>query len=119
MASLLDRSIVLDLHCDTPLLISDEGYDLGELHDFGQVDIPRMRKGGVTGVFFSVWTSATARSPTASVKKALEIIADILHELRRHPDDLTLATTAEDIVRAKKPRSKARSQSSWVSRADT
>ena len=99
--TLLERSIVVDLHCDTAMLISAEGYDLGELHDYGQVDIPRMRKGGVTGVFFSVWTSATAGSPTASVKKAIEIIGDILGEVRRHPDDLVLATTADEIVVAK------------------
>ena len=99
--TLLERSIVVDLHCDTAMLISAEGYDLGELHDYGQVDIPRMRQGGVTGVFFSVWTSATAGSPTASVKKAVEIIGDILGEVRRHPDDLVLATTADEIVEAK------------------
>ena len=99
--TLLERSIVVDLHCDTPMLISAEGYDLGDLHDYGQVDIPRMRQGGVTGVFFSVWTSATAGSPTASVKKAVEIIGEILGEIRRHPDDLVLATTADEIVDAK------------------
>ena len=44
--SLLERSIVIDLHCDTPMLIMDEGYDLGQRHDYGEVDIPRMREGG-------------------------------------------------------------------------
>ena len=99
--TLLERSIVVDLHCDTPMLISAEGYDLGERHDYGQVDIPRMRQGGVTGIFFSIWTSATARSPTASVKKALEIIDDVLVEVRRHPEDLALATTSAEIAAAK------------------
>ena len=99
--TLLERSIVVDLHCDTPMLISAEGYDLGERHDYGQVDIPRMRQGGVTGIFFSIWTSATARSPTASVKKALEIIDEVLVEVRRHPEDLALATTSAEIAAAK------------------
>ena len=83
------------------MLISAEGYNLGERHDYGQVDIPRLRQGGVTGVFFSIWTSATAGSSTASVKKALEIIDDLVAEVRRHPEDLVLATSADDIVAAK------------------
>ena len=100
--SLLERSIVLDLHCDTPMLISAEGYDLGERHDYGQVDIPRMREGGVTGVFFSIYTSATTMPPAAAAKRALEIIDDVVTEVSRHPGDLVLARTSSEITAAKK-----------------
>jgi membrane dipeptidase len=100
--SLLDRAVVLDLHCDTPMLIEAENYDLGQRHDYGQVDIPRMREGGVSGVFFSIYTSATRGTPLEAVKKALEIIDSVTQEVARHPADLTLATTAAEIVEAKK-----------------
>ena len=43
VARLLDRAIVLDLHDDTTQMIADEGYDLADRHDYGQVDLPRMR----------------------------------------------------------------------------
>lgn len=99
--SLLERSVVLDLHCDTPMLIESEGYDLGQRHDYGQVDIPRMREGGVTGVFFSIYTSATRGTPLEAVKKALEIIDGVTQEVARHPDDLVLTTTAAAILEAK------------------
>jgi membrane dipeptidase len=99
--SLLEHSIVLDLHCDTPMLITDEGFNLGERHDYGQVDIPRLREGGVTGVFFSIYTSATAQPPPESVKRALAMIETVQKEVARHPDDLVLAVSADDIVRAK------------------
>ncbi len=99
--TLLERSIVLDLHCDTPMLITDEGFNLGERHDYGQVDIPRMREGGVTGVFFSIYTSATAQPPPESVRRALAIIAAVRNEVTRHPDDLVLTVSADDIARAK------------------
>jgi membrane dipeptidase len=99
--SLLERSIVVDLHCDTPMLIMDEGFDLGQRHDYGQVDIPRLREGGVTGVFFSIYTSATAQEPPESVKKALAIIEAVVKEVARHPEDLMPAVSASGIERAK------------------
>jgi membrane dipeptidase len=100
-ASLLERSVVLDLHCDTPMLIQAEGFDLGRRHDYGQVDIPRMREGGVSGVFFSIYTSVTSGTPLEAVKKALEIIDGVRREVARHPSDLVLATTADEILAAK------------------
>jgi membrane dipeptidase len=99
--SLIERAVVLDLHCDTPMLIEAENYDLGQRHDYGQVDIPRMREGGVSGVFFSVYTSATRGSPLEAVKRALEIIDSVTQEVARHPGDLVLATTSAGILEAK------------------
>ena len=49
---LLQRAVIIDLHDDTTQLIVDEGYNLAEKHDFGQVDIPRMRAGHVSGCFY-------------------------------------------------------------------
>src|ERR1035441_7141370 len=68
---LMQRAVVVDLHDDTTQMIVDEGYDLGILHDFGQVDIPRMRKGGVSGLFMSVWTDSDRYTPTESIRRAL------------------------------------------------
>ena len=97
----LERSIVLDLHCDTPGRIVEEQLDLSLRATDGQLDIPRMREGGVTGVFFSIYTSATEGTPLEAVKKALAIIDAVVEEVNRHPDDLVLATTADEIIRAK------------------
>ena len=97
----LERSIVLDLHCDTPERIVNERIDLSQRDTAGQLDIPRMRDGGVTGVFFSIYTSATAGTELAAVKEALKIIDAVVAEVNRHPDDLVLATKADEIIRAK------------------
>ncbi len=99
--SLLERSIVLDLHCDTPMLIADEGYDLGQRHDYGEVDIPRMRDGGVSGVFFSIYTTVS-QSPASAKRRSFEIIDAVAREVGRHPDDLIAGTSSEDILRAKR-----------------
>ena len=102
VGDVLARSIVLDLHCDTPMRLVEESLDLGRRHADGELDIPRMREGGVSGVFFSIYTGSTDKTPLEAVKKALEIIDTVVEEVRRHPDDLILATSSDEIVAAKK-----------------
>jgi membrane dipeptidase len=99
--SLLERAIVLDTHCDTPMRIVAERFDLGQRHDFGQVDIPRMRQGGLTGVFFSIYTSAARGTPLEASQKGFQIIDAVINEVNRHPDDLLLATSTGQIREAK------------------
>jgi len=60
---LIDRAVIVDLHDDTAQMILDEHYKPGERHDFGQVDIPRMRAGGMSGLFFSIWVDPDRYSP--------------------------------------------------------
>ena len=99
--SVIERSFVLDLHCDTPSRISAGGFDLGKRNDYGQVDIPRMREGGVSGVFFSVYM-AGKRGPTPWAFEQANTIIDLIEaETARHPDDLVLAASASDVVAAK------------------
>ncbi len=99
--SFLERSHVIDLHCDTPMRITAEGFDLGRRNDYGQVDIPRLREGGYTGVFFSVYCPGKRGPTPEKFQEAAEIIAAIEKEVARHPADLFLATTAADIERAR------------------
>ena len=78
-----------------------ESIDLGRRHDDGELDIPRMREGGVTGVFFSIYTGAADKTPLEAVRKAVEIIDAVVEEVRRHPEDLVLAVSSDEIVSAK------------------
>jgi len=97
---LLKRAVIVDLHDDTTQMVLDEGYNLAEKHDFGQVDIPRMRAGHVAGIFFSIWTDPDRYTPTEAIRRALEQIDAVRRETARHPADLELATTADDILAA-------------------
>jgi len=99
---LLQRAVIVDLHDDTTQMILDEGYNLAEKHDFGQVDIPRMRAGHVSGIFFSIWTDPDRYTPTESIRRALEQIDAVRREVARHVADLTSAATADDIVAAQR-----------------
>ncbi len=99
---LLQRAVIVDLHDDTTQMIVDEGYNLAEKHDYGQVDIPRMRAGQVAGIFLSIWTDPDRYTPTEAVRRALDQLDAVRRETARHPTDLVLATTADEIVAAHK-----------------
>ena len=92
-------AIVIDTHADTTPKFQDPAWRFDERHDDGHVDLPRMREGGVDAQFWSIYMGKTD-GPGIAVKDAVERI-DAVHELvRRHPDDLAFATTAEGIRRA-------------------
>ena len=101
VARLLERAVVVDLHDDTTQMMVDEGYNLAELHDYGQVDIPRMRQGHVSGLFLSIWTDSERYTPPESIRRALDEIDTVRREVARHPADLALATTAAEILAAR------------------
>jgi membrane dipeptidase len=94
-----DRAIVVDGHADTPQRLIDKRFDLGVRHADGNVDLPRMREGGLDAIFFSIWMPGTVTGPPA-VKRALVQIEAVREAARTHPNDLLLATTADDVRRA-------------------
>jgi membrane dipeptidase len=94
-------SIVVDTHDDTTQLLLDPKFDLGERHSSGSIDIPRMREGGMGAIFFSIWMPSKITGPTA-VQKALDQIDAVREQVREHPKDLILVTTAEQIRQAHK-----------------
>ncbi len=97
---LLDRAIIVDLHDDTTQMIVDEHYNLADRHDFGEVDIPRMRQGHIGGIFFSIWTDSEKYTPTEAIRRSLDQIDAVRREVARHPKDIVMATTAADIQAA-------------------
>src|SRR5918912_2053885 len=94
---LQDRAIVVDSHDDTTQrLIFNKAFDIGKRNPKGNIDIPRMREGGLDALFFSIWVPSDVTGPTA-VKRALDLIDTVREAARTHPHDLMLATTAADI----------------------
>ncbi len=64
-------------------------------------DMPRLKQGRVGGQFWSVWVTSEMKGPDA-VQATLEQM-DIVRELvRKYPETLQMAYTADDIVRAHK-----------------
>src|SRR5271156_717655 len=94
------QSIVVDTHDDTTQRLLDPKFDFGLRHIDGSVDIPRMREGGLSAIFFSIWIPGTVTGPNA-VQRALDQIAAVRETVARHPNDLVMCTTADEIRRAK------------------
>ena len=95
-----ERAIVVDTHADTTQrLIFDPKFDLGVRHGDGNLDIPRMKEGGLDSVFFSIWVPSDVTGLPA-VKRALDQIDAVREAVRTHPDALVLATTVADVRRA-------------------
>ena len=92
-------SIVLDTHDDTPQRFFFQHFDLGHRDAEGHVDIPRMREGGLNTIFFSIWCNANMTGAPAT-KRAFDLIDETREQVRKHPQDLALATTADEVRRA-------------------
>jgi membrane dipeptidase len=95
-----DQAIVVDSHDDTTQrLVFDKAFDIAKRNASGNIDIPRMREGGLDALFFSIWVPSDVTGPIA-VKRALQQIDAVREAVRTHPNDLLLATTAADVRRA-------------------
>ena len=97
---LTHSAIVIDTHDDTTQRLLDPHFDLAARHSDGNIDIPRMRDGGLSAIFFSIWIPGKILGPEA-VKQALVQIDAVRETVRKHPNDLVLATSADDIRTAR------------------
>jgi membrane dipeptidase len=98
---LTHSSIVMDTHDDTTQRMLDAKFDLGQRHSDGSIDIPRMKEGGLTGIFFSIWIPSKITGPDA-VKRAKTQIAAVQEQVKRNAKEMVLATTADQVRAAKK-----------------
>ena len=94
------RSLVVDTHTDTTQRLIFDDFDLGDRHADGSVDIPRLREGGGSAIFFAVWIRSTITGKPA-VDRAFAQIDAIRGAVNRHPGDLVAAKTGGDIRRAR------------------
>src|SRR4029077_14456580 len=66
-----------------------------------QTDIPRLRRGGLGGQFWSVYIPVEITG-AAAVQATMEQIDDVHRMVERYPDTFELALTADDVVRIHK-----------------
>src|SRR5438876_2835560 len=92
-------SIVVDTHDDTAQRFLDGKFDLGPRDANGSIDIPRMKEGNLSAIFFSIWMPSKITGPEA-VKRALVQVDAVREQIRRHPEALVLATTAAEVREA-------------------
>jgi membrane dipeptidase len=92
-------SIVVDTHDDTTQRFLDGKFDLGPRDSKGSIDIPRMREGNLSAIFFSIWIPSKVTGP-AAVKQALAQIDAVREQVKKHPKDLVLAATVAEVRKA-------------------
>lgn len=101
------ESIVVDGHDDIPSVIAASGFDLAKPNGKTHTDLPRMKAGGITGEFFSIFVDKSyVDRPSAArgsaSRRALDLIDVTYQQVERHKDALVLATSADEIRRAKR-----------------
>ena len=85
---------VFDSHVDTPsqlIRLRNVGID----NKYGHVDFPKLRRGGVGGSFFALYTPAEL-APDAATRYALEMVSAVYDAVDENPDYAALAFSPEE-----------------------
>ena len=85
---------IFDSHVDTPsqlIRLRNIGID----NKYGHVDFPKLRRGGVGGSFFALYTPAEM-APDAATRYALEMISAVYDAVDANPDYAALAFSPEE-----------------------
>jgi membrane dipeptidase len=100
-----EKILTVDSHCDTPMDIAEDNFNLGEKHEEGCVDFPRMREGGLDAEFFAVFSQQGPRDDSSYMEihaQALRIFEAIKKNVAEYPDIAAVALTPDDAYRLKK-----------------
>ena len=104
-----EDAIVLDTHLDTPANFRRPGWSIVDNHvhegDLSQVDLPRMKAGGLDGGFWVIYTAQGARDEAgkrAARDHGLDRLVSIHEMLAANAGEMELALTADDAERIAK-----------------
>src|SRR5215813_6444330 len=96
------RAIVIDTHNDVTTPMTNDDFDLnGTPPTPYRTNIERMKKGGLTAEFFSLYVRPWYVENGGSARRTLDMIDSVYRAVERHPKDLMIATSVADIRRAK------------------
>ena len=96
------RAIVIDTHNDVTTPMTNDDYDLsGTPPTPYRTSIERMKKGGLTAEFFSLYVKPWYVEHGGAARRTLDMIDSVYRAVERHPRDLIIATSVADIRRAK------------------
>jgi membrane dipeptidase len=96
------RAIVIDTHNDITTSMTNDDYDLsGPPPVPYRTSIARMKAGGQTAEFFSLYIKPWYAQHGGAARRTLDMIDSVYRAVERHPNELMFATTSTDIRRAK------------------
>lgn len=101
-----EAALVLDTHLDTPANFERPGWSIQDRHshegDQSQVDLPRMKEGGLDGGFWVIYTEQQGRDEAGNRvarDHGLVRLTEIHEMLAANAKDFELARTAADAER--------------------
>jgi len=106
--ALHQNMLTVDTHCDTPGMQTLQGWDLGERHPGhgllgGDLDLVRMKEGGLTAAFFAIVVGQGPRTPegyAVARQRADELLDAMDAAFLRHPDLCERALSPDDARRS-------------------
>jgi membrane dipeptidase len=105
-ARIHEAALTIDSHTDTPLLLTRPGFDFTERHDprrgRSKIDLPRMKEGGMDGIWFAVFVGQGPRTPEGNrfaMERAMMILDTIDAVIGRYPGEMEIATRSGDLKR--------------------
>jgi membrane dipeptidase len=93
------NAIVIDTHADTTQRLVDENYDLSDPLSGGNLNLDSAKKGNLGAEFFSIWVEPDLYK-SQYARRTLELIDAVYQQAAKHPDQMRMAYSAEDIVAA-------------------
>lgn len=106
-ARLHQQAIIVDGHNDIPSILLGSATDLAQPGKGTHTDLSRMKAGGITAEFFSIYVDGErAEHPTVrgggALRHAVDLIDVTYRQVEKYPAELLLAQSAADIRRAKR-----------------
>jgi membrane dipeptidase len=102
-----NKILTVDTHCDTPMNMLEDNFDVGVRNNPPQsrVDFPRMKEGGLDAIFFAAFTSQRERTPenTENAFKMASKMIDVTYlACKKYSDIAEVALTSADATRLEK-----------------
>ncbi len=98
-----NSAIIIDTHADTPGRFVDENFDLAQDAGTGYLDFKKIKAGNLGAEFFSIWVEPKGNKGHEA-KRALDMIDSVYEQARRHPDQMMMAFSTDDILAAHRER---------------
>jgi membrane dipeptidase len=93
------QALIIDGHADTPQRFVDEGWDFLAPLQGGMLNLASARAGNLAAAFLAIWPEPTEwRGRYAH--RTLQLIDGVYEQLRKHPTELRLGLTPEDILQS-------------------
>ncbi len=94
-----DDAFVFDGHVHMVTRQFYQGGDIGQRYSDGQVDLPRLREGGVDAFLLSLYVREEYYPPRFETRQLMRLMDEALAQIERNRDTVELALNATDITR--------------------